>query len=105
MASVPATSQPFSRDTCTVTGAQSRFCITAVGASTKVPPGEYSMRTRVGVRKEKRAWSATTTGWPDFTGAWVQAARHSEASSTGQAGHLGRRTNILYSPCFNVGAR
>src|SRR5205807_8859576 len=47
----------------TLTAGQSLFCTTAVGASMKVPAGEYSMRTSDGVRNSKRAFPARMVGW------------------------------------------
>jgi hypothetical protein len=44
------------------TAGQSRFCTTAVGASVKIPEGEYSIRTSDGVRNSKRAFPAGIVG-------------------------------------------
>src|SRR6266478_5075887 len=62
MALVAAISQPSLRLDRTGTFGQSLFCTTAVGASTKVPEGEYSMRTSDAVRNSKRAFPTTSVG-------------------------------------------
>src|SRR6266404_7784587 len=62
MALVAAISQPSFCVAWTGTFGQSLFCTTAVGASTKVPEDEYSMRTSDGVRNSKRAFPTTMVG-------------------------------------------
>jgi hypothetical protein len=64
MALVVAISQPSFCVDCTWTVGQFLCCTTAVGASTNVPEGEYSMRTSDGVRNSKRAVSAEITDVP-----------------------------------------
>src|SRR5439155_21157679 len=58
-----AMSQPSLWFDWTGTAGQSLFCTTRVGASMKVPAGEYSMRTSDGVRNSKRAFPARMVGW------------------------------------------
>src|SRR5207237_10102500 len=57
-----AVSQPSLSVASTGTAGQSRFCTTAVGASTNFAEGEYSIRTSDGVRNSKRAFPTTITG-------------------------------------------
>src|SRR2546430_10930583 len=63
MTLLAAISQPCLCVDWTLTAGQSLFCTTAVGASMKVPAGEYSMRTSDGVRNSKRAFPARMVGW------------------------------------------
>src|SRR6202043_3443645 len=62
MALVAAISQPSLCVARTATFGQSLFSTTAVGALTKVPEDEYSMRNSDGVRNSKRAFPTTRVG-------------------------------------------
>src|SRR6266478_1499810 len=62
MALVAAISQPSFFVDWTWTAGQSLFSTTAVGASTNIPEGEYSIRTSEGVRNSKRAFPAAMVG-------------------------------------------
>ena len=58
-AALVAVNQPSFCVDWTLTAGQSRFCTTAVGASTNFAADEYSIRTSEGVRNSKRAFPTT----------------------------------------------
>src|SRR5208282_3859207 len=89
IALVVAISQPSFCVDWTGTFGQLLCCTTAVGASTKVPDGEYSMRTSDGVRNSKRAVSAEIT---DVFWASTRGTRSEDSSPT--AAHFALRSKM-----------
>src|SRR6266480_3692354 len=77
MALVAAVSHPSFCVDWTWTAGQSLFCTTAVGASTNIPAGEYSMRTSDAVRNSKRAFPAGIVG---LLGVFAQHTRNAGTS-------------------------